>query len=101
MIRYATDGQRLHVILPRDAAEVRPEPFTDSGREPRTPLFGGEYAMHQAGVERVHDDGKNNDAVRKINIRMMSSKIVQPFMAGNKGSKFPVPLGTTDGFFRP
>ena len=54
MIRHAADGERLHVILPRNAAEIRPELVADGGREPRPPLLGGEHAMHQAGIEGVH-----------------------------------------------
>ena len=51
MVTNAADGERLHVIFSHDAAEIRPEPFADDGREPRTPLLGGEHAMCQAGIE--------------------------------------------------
>jgi hypothetical protein len=33
MIRRAADGQRLYVVLTRDAAEVSPKPFSDGGGE--------------------------------------------------------------------
>src|ERR1043166_496367 len=48
------DGESLHLILPRNAAEVRPEPFADGGGEKGSAFLGGEHTMHQAGVERVH-----------------------------------------------
>ena len=54
MVRHAPDGERVHLILARDAAEIRPEPFANGGGEERTAFFGGEHAMHQAGVEGVH-----------------------------------------------
>jgi len=65
MIRHTADGERLYVIFPRDATEIRPEPLTDGGREPGTAFRGGEHAMHQAGIEGVH-----------------GLIIAQPFMAG-------------------
>ena len=81
MIRHSTDRERLHVIFARDAAEIRLEPFADGRREPRTPLLGGEHAMHQAGVEGVHGGFK----------MICPPTIAQPFMAGNKAIKIPSP----------
>ena len=83
MIRHAADGERRHVILARDAAEIRPEPFADGGRESRTPFFGGENTMHQAGVEGVHGRFKIITRAFEINVQIISPKIAQPFMAGN------------------
>ena len=50
-VSHPADGERFHVILPCDAAEIRPKAFADNGREPRTTFLGGEYAVHQAGIE--------------------------------------------------
>jgi len=74
MVRHAADGERLHVVLPRDTTEIWPEPFADGGREPRTPLRGGEHAMHQAGVERVHGCFKILMQAFKINVRIKIGK---------------------------
>ena len=54
MIAHAADGERLHVVFPRDAAEIGPESFADCRGEPRAPFRSGEYAMYEAGVEGVH-----------------------------------------------
>ena len=86
MIRHPADGERLHVILPRDAAEIRPEPFADGGGEQRPALLGGEHAMHQAGVEGVHGRFK----------MAKSPKIAQPFMAGSWRGMGTSPAGTTE-----
>jgi len=99
MVANATDGERLHVILPRDAAEIWPEPFADGGREPRTTLRGGEHTMHQAGVEGVHGDFKI----------ICPPTIAQHFSAGNNATQITksrqgrqtisfVPDGTYDDF---
>ena len=77
MVGHAADCQRLHVILTRDAAEIRPEPFANRGREPRTTFLGGEYAMYQAGVEGMHNGFKSNSFIENspANLRVSMRRV--------------------------
>src|SRR2546421_10923009 len=45
VVSHAPDLDRLHLILPGDAAHEGPEPFTQFGRDDRLALFGAEDAM--------------------------------------------------------
>ena len=50
----ATDHQRLHPVLARDAAEIRPQPLLQFRRDEPAAFFGGPDAMHEATDEGVH-----------------------------------------------
>ena len=45
MVRHATDLNSLHLILPRDAAQERPESIAQLRRDERPALFGAKDAM--------------------------------------------------------
>src|SRR5438128_196315 len=45
VVSHAPDLDRLHLILPGDAAHEGPKPFAQFGRDHRPALFGAEDAM--------------------------------------------------------
>ena len=54
MILHAARNQQLHLVLARDAAEVRPEALLEVRSDERAAFLGGPHAMHQATGEGVH-----------------------------------------------
>ncbi len=49
-VRHATNFDGPHLILPSDAAQIRPEPFLKAGRDQRPSFLGAEDAMITADV---------------------------------------------------
>ena len=54
MVSLAADGEGFHAVLAGDAAKIWPKPVANVGGKERTAFLGGEHAMYQAEIERVH-----------------------------------------------
>ena len=54
VVARSTNGERLHLILFCDAAEIWPEPAPQIRGEPRFAIFRGPDAMNEATRERMH-----------------------------------------------
>jgi phage gp16-like protein len=68
MVANAADGERLHVILARNATKIRPEPFANSRREYNYDLvfLPGSMAaasQYDAQAAAVHDQVTNRAAI--------------------------------------
>ena len=54
VVARAADGERLHLILLRDAAKIWPEPLSQLHGEQRFTIFRAPDAMNKATRERMH-----------------------------------------------
>src|SRR2546425_6884015 len=53
VVRHATNLESLHLVLPSDAAQERPQPLAQLWRDQRSPFFGTEHAM-EIGADVRH-----------------------------------------------
>ena len=57
VVFYAADGQGLHAVFARNAADVSPKALLNIGRNYLAPLLGREDAMKQRGTVGMGHDG--------------------------------------------
>ena len=54
VVFHAAYGNRFHLVLPRDAPEVRPKALLQLGRDEFLAFLGAEDAMHMTTGKRMH-----------------------------------------------